>query len=57
MNLDEKMKARLEAWREKTKNPLPKQTSQATQHKGKNYGDVSSLEEWDAEVKLSQRSR
>lgn len=60
-NLSEKMQERLDKWRqntlpvasaEKVRGPAP------SRRNGKNdYGDAQTLEEWDEEVKRSQKRR
>ena len=55
-NLNEKMKERLDKWRKETeKIKFPSQKDKVSRRNGKNdYGDASTLEEWNEEAKRSQ---
>lgn len=56
-NLSEKMQERLDKWRQNAI-PVPSSAKINVKHSGKNdYGDVNSLEEWEEEVKRSQRRK
>ncbi len=58
INLSEKMKERLEKWRKKTLEVVSAEKvrgATVSRRSGKNdYGDASTLEEWDEEAKKSQ---
>lgn len=59
-NLSEKMKERLEKWRQNTLpvSSVQKIKSNQTQKSGSgDYGDALTLEDWDNEVKRSQTRR
>ena len=55
-NLTPQMKERLEEWK-KNKPPVKNPQTMVFRRQSSTKGDVATLEEWDAEVKLSQRRK
>lgn len=60
MTLDERRQKRLDEWRKNIKDPLkPKIIPSKVIGRGakNDYGDVQTQEEWDEEIRLSQRRK